>query len=170
MSHTSPSTNAAAMSVEPMPVAKRAEGAVGAGVRVAADDQLARRDQPFFGQHDVFDAAAPDVEEVLDVLLEREVFHELGELGRLRVLRRNEVILDERDLAGIEDAARALHAAHHADRHGRGELVGQDEVDLGVDDLPRFDALEPGVARENLFGKCHAHDTRIIGRSKARDL
>ncbi len=128
---------------------ERTEGAVRAGVRVAADDQLARCDQTFFGKHDVLDAAAPDVEEVLDVLLDREIFHELRELGRLRVFGRHEVIFDQRDLAGVEDARRAFHAAHHADGDGRGELVGQHEVDFRVDDLAGFDAVESGVPREN---------------------
>ncbi len=148
---------------------ERAKGTVGAGVRIAADDQLARCDQTFFGKHDVLDAAAPDVEEVLDLLLDGEIFHELGELGRLRVLGRYEVVFDQRDLAGVEDARRAFHAAHHADGDGGGELVGQNEVGLRVNDLARFDAFESGVPRENLFGKCHAHDKPIIARSNAWD-
>ena len=82
-------------------------------MRVAADDQLARRDQSLLGQHDVLDAAASDVEEVRDLLLDREVFHEFGKFGGLRVLRRNEVIFDQRDLLAVEDAIGALDPAHH---------------------------------------------------------
>ena len=70
----------------------------------------------------------------------------------------------------VEDATRALHAAHDFDRDCCGELVGRDEIDLGVDDLARFDAFEPGVPRENFFGECHAHDKSIIGRRRGRDL
>ncbi len=131
---------------------ERAEGAVGARVRIAADDELAGSDQALFGKHDVLDAAAADVEEVLDVLLGRKIFHQLRQLGRLRVLRRNEVIGDERDLPRIEDALRALHAAHHADGDGGGELVRENEVDLSIDDLARLDARQVRVACEDLLG------------------
>ena len=70
-------------------------------------------------------------------------------------------------LLGVEDAICAFDLAHHADRDGGGELVGENEVDLGVDDLPRLDAIERRVARENLLGECHAHDKSIIRRRRA---
>ena len=135
-----------------------AESAVRARVRVAADDQLARRDQSLLGQYDVLDAAATDVEEVRDLLLDREVFHEFGKFRGLRVLRRNEVIFDQRDALRVEDAIGALDAAHHADRDRGRQLVGEHEVDLRVDDLSRFHAIDRRVASQDLLGKRHSHE------------
>jgi hypothetical protein len=118
----------------------------------------------------VFDAAAPYVKEMLDLLLGREVFHQLRQHRRLRVFRGDEVIGNQRNPRWIEDARCALHAAHHADGYGSRELVCQHEVDRRVDDLARLDSLESAVTSEDFLGECHAHDNCIIRRNNGRNL
>ena len=55
------------------------------------------------------------------------------------------MILDECNAIRIENLRRAFDAAHDADRDGGGELVGKHEIDFGIDDLTRLDAIEAGV-------------------------
>ena len=97
-------------------------------------------------------------------------FINLREARGLRVFCGNEMVGDERDLARIEDVLGAFDLAHHADCDGGGELVGENEVDLGVDDLSRLDASDVCVARQDLLGECHAHDKSIIRRRRAGNL
>ena len=71
--HTSPVAHATAMSVWPTPDGEAAERAVGAGVGVAAEDDLARPHQPPLGQDGVLDAGVAAVKVVLDALLAGEL-------------------------------------------------------------------------------------------------
>ena len=121
-------------------------------MRIATDNQLAGRHQTLFGKHDVLDAAAADVEEILDMLFVCEVFHQLSQARRLGVLCRDEMIGNQRDLAGIKDELGAFDLAHHPDCDGRRKLVGENEVNPGVDNLPRLDTIATRMTRQNLFG------------------
>ena len=67
------------------------------------------------------------------------------------------MIFHERDLVAIENGGGALHPSHHADCNGGGEFIREDQVDVGIDDLARLDAIEAGVAGQNFFGECHPH-------------
>ena len=81
----------------PMPCASAAEGAMGRGVAVAADDRRARQGEPLLGSDDMNDALAPVV---LVVIFEPEfagIFREL---------------LDLRLALGIADRLRAVGGRH----------------------------------------------------------
>ena len=159
------------MSVEPMPVAKAPNAPYVHVCESPPTISSPGATRPSSGSTTCSMPPRPTSKKCSMPLLDREVFHQLRELCRLRVLRRNEMVGDQRDLARIEDALRAFDLAHHPDCDGRGELVGQNEVDLGVDDLPRLDALaDPRGARESSRLSVMPMITSIIRRSKARNL
>ncbi len=83
-----------------MPTAvERVEGAVGDRVRVGADHDLAGADVPLLTHHDVAYAVVGTVRVVVnESLLLREVIHRDGQAARDGVLRRHEVVLEEREL------------------------------------------------------------------------
>ena len=137
---------------------ERADAAVGAGVAVGADDEVAGDDDALLGEKGVLDAHAALFEVVRDAVLVREVPGHLGLLGRLDVLVGRVVVGDEKDLLAVEDACADL--AHGLDGDGCRDVVGEDTVEVALDELAGDDLVEPGVVGEDLL--CHGHGTRHV--------
>lgn len=133
-----------------------AERAVGAGVAVRADHQIARADQTLFGQERVFDAHLTDVKEVFDVLSGGKFSRRLALLRRLDVLVGGKMIHDEGDFIAASHAGGA-RLVELFDRYGSGNIVGEYHVEARVDELPRFYAVEPRVESEDLLRHRHSH-------------
>ena len=116
---------------------ERTERAVGAGVAVRSDDEVARADDALLGQQRVLNTHAAHLVVVGDALLAREIAHDLGLLGALDVLVRHVVIGHEGDLRGIEHALDA-DLAELLDGDGGGDVVGEHEVEIAFDQLTRL--------------------------------
>ena len=113
-------------------------------------------DKTDFGQKRVLDAHHADVHEVFDVVLVREGAGLLNERRRLDVLVRRKVVHDHRDLCVVENRGRAV-LLENVDRDRRGNVVAENHVELGVDQLTSLDFFEPRVSREDFLGHCHTH-------------
>ena len=135
---------------------ERADRAVGAGMAVRADDDLARSDETLLGQQRMLDAHAADLIVMDDLLRTREIAHLLGHRGGLDVLVGHEVVRDQRDLRGIE-YLRGAHLDELVDRHGGGNVVAQHKVQPAHEQLARTAACDAGRSRENLLGHGHSH-------------
>src|SRR2546425_1062159 len=123
------------------------EGAIGAAVRVGADDQLTRQHKPVLRQHRVADAALSHLEVPLDAHLVRELAGEAAEGRPRRVFCGLEVVLCDRDALGIPDLLRA-HLLAHDLAGGRGsQVVALREVDLREDSIPPAHAVAAPRAR-----------------------
>ena len=139
------------------------QGAVGAGVRIGADDHVARRHEALLGQQHVLDAHAADLEVVHEAVPAGEVAQYLRLRGRLDVLVGREVVGHEDDLGGVEDALEArLLELGDADR--RGDVVGERQVDLGLDDLAGLDRRALAGAGEDLLDDGAAHHSPLPPR------
>ncbi len=134
---------------------ERAERAVRAGVRVGADDDVAGADHALLGQQRVLDAHAADLVVVRDALLARELAHHLGLLGGLDVLVGRVVVGHERDLGRGPRRCPTPILRELLDGDRRGDVVGEHEVELAVDELPGLDLVEAGVRGEDLLGDGH---------------
>ena len=122
---------------------------------VRADDEGAGTDETELGKESVLHPRAPDIVEVFYALFARKVADDLALLGGFDVLGGHEVVEDEDDLFGIfHPVARLLHLG---DRHRRGDVVAEDEVDVGGDELARGDALSARVSCEYLLSCGHFH-------------
>ena len=97
----------AAISVEPTPVEKAPQRAVGAGVAVGADDAVAGGDDAFFGQQGVFNAHLAHVVEVEDVVLVCKGAALLGLGGALDVLVGHKVVQHDGHPLLVEYAVKA---------------------------------------------------------------
>ena len=108
---------------------KGAEGAVGAGVRIAHDDRVAGADKALFREQGMADAVGADVEKILDVVAPGPVAHDLALRGGLGILGRGDMVDDRLDLAGVKDP---VHAAglKIGDGNGRGDFVAHDHIDI----------------------------------------
>ena len=144
------------MSVEPTPVENRAQGAVGAGVAVGADDKVPGDDHTLFRQQGVLDAHRAHVEEILYAFGAREVPDLLTLLGGLDVLVRHEVVHDEYDLVLVIDAI-AAGLIELVDGHRRRDVVAEHQVQVRHDDLAGCDGCFTAVGRQYFLCHCHAH-------------
>ncbi len=126
-----------------------AKAAVGAGVRVRADDDLARQDDALLRQDDVLDAGVADLVVVDDALLLGEVAHELDLRRGGDVLGRRVVVGHERHTLRVEDR-RGTHFAQHLDGYRRRDVIGENQVELAVDKSPGLTASLP-AARASSF-------------------
>ena len=136
---------------------ERAQRAVGAGVRVRADYRVAGNDKPFFGKQGVLDAHFAHLEIVGYVHFVRKFAHGLALLRRLDVLVGREVVGHQRNLVAIEHAV-AAEFLKLTYRHGAGDVVAENEVELRLDELPRLHLAKPCVRRENLLSHRHCHN------------
>ena len=124
---------------------------------VRADHEVAGDDDAALGEKGVLDAHAALLVVVRDPHLVGEVARDLGLLGALDVLVGSVVVGHEADLVAVEDAGADL--AHGLDGDGRGDVVGEHEVEVALDELAGNDLLETGVGGEDLLGHglgtCH---------------
>ncbi len=136
---------------------ERAQRAIGAGVAVRADDEVARAHDALLGQKRVFHAHAAHLVVVGNALLAREIAHDLGLFGALDVLVGDVMVGHEGNLFGIEhlldaDLAEFLHG------DGGGDVVGEHEVEIAFDQLARLHLVKARMGGENLLR--HGHGTR----------
>ena len=148
---------------------KRAERAVGACVRIRADDHVARVDQPLFRQQRVLDAHLPHVVEMLHAVRGAELPAHLALRGGLDVLVRYEMVHDHGDAALIEHLLHA-EALELADGHGRGDVVAEHPVHIRQDELPGLHRVHMRVRGEDLLRHrhwlCHAKNLLTGGGSR----
>ena len=131
-----------------------AQRTVGAGVRVGADDGLARGHQALLRQEGVLDAHGAHVIVVVDIELPGEGPALLALGGGLDVLVGGEVIHHHGDAALVENLGEA-RGLKLVDGHRRGNVIAQHQVQFGLDQLSGTDAVQSRVAGQDLL--CHGH-------------
>ena len=117
---------AAATSVEPTPVAKARQAAVGAGVGVRPQHHVARSHQAQLRQQGVLHAHVAALVVVGDAHGPvREVAHHLDLLGRVDVLVGHEVVADQGDPCPCRTPRSRPWPPWTRDGQGGGDVVGQ---------------------------------------------
>ena len=134
---------------------ERAQRAIGAGVAVGADDEVARAHDALLGQKRVFDSHAAHLVVVGDALLAHEIAHDLGLLGGLDVLVGGVVVGHEGDLGRIEHLVGDL--ANGLDGDGGRDVVGEHQIQIAFDQLAWLHLIQPRMGGENLLR--HGHGT-----------
>ena len=134
-----------------------AERAVGAGVRVRADDDVTGNDETFFGKERMLYAHLSDVVEMYDFLFRAEITAHLALDRRLDILVGREMVHDHRYLFFIVNLGVA-ELVEFADRNGRGDVVAENTVERNEDQLARFYLIKSRVSRENFLCHCHTHE------------
>ena len=127
---------------------------------VCADNAVARADKPLFGQKCVLDAHLSYVIEVFDLLALRKFARALDLACRLDVLIGREVVHDKRDLALVFDVTARL--LHFANGDGRGDVVGEREIELRLDELSLRDVIESRVRGKDLLRHGHSHMQTLL--------
>lgn len=140
---------------------KGPQRSVGAGVRVAADDHLARSHDALFRQKGVFYAHAAHVEEVGQFVFTGEFAAYLALHGRLDVLVRREVVEHHDDLVLVEHPV-GPGLAEFRDGQRDGDVVAHHHVELRLDELACGDALQPRMCGQYLLCYGHAHRDILI--------
>jgi len=112
-------------------------------------------DDALLGEKGVLDAHAALLEVVGDGVLVGEVARHLGLLGGLDVLVGRVVVRHEEDAVLVKDTCAYL--VHGLDGNGRGDVVGEDAVEVALDELAGNDLVETGVVGQYLLG--HGHGT-----------
>ena len=150
----------------PEPRPERAEGAIRAGVGVAAGDDRPGHDPTLLAEERVLDAAAA-LAVVGDALLLRPSLQACLELGRLHVLRRHEVVGDHDDPGGVEHALGA-HLLHRAKRDRTGDIVRHHDVAAHGDDVTGPDVVGVAVREQDLLNECVRQPTPPVPRDTRR--
>ena len=114
-----------------------AQRAIGAGVGVRAHDDLAGGAQALLGQQGVLHAHLAYVEEIGDVVLVGKFPGLLAQLGGLDVLAGGVVVQNDGDLVLVKDLGEP-GLFKLGDGHRSGDVVAQDQIQLGLDELAYF--------------------------------
>ena len=133
------------------------ERTVGAGVRVGADDQIARGDDALLRKQRMLDAHATDLPVMGDALSAREFAGDLGLLGGGDIFVGRVVVGDEQHSFGVEHLVNA-DFSNLLDCNGGGNVICQNQIKIAFDQLTRYDFLQSSMGGQNLFG--HSHWTR----------
>jgi len=123
---------------------KSAQGAVGAGVAVRADDQVAGKNDALFRQQRVFDAHLSAFVEIRYAELEGELADGFALLGGVDVFVRRKMIQNQRHPVAVKNLLPAGRA-EFADGDGRRDVVAQRDIDPGVDEPAGRDFLQVRV-------------------------
>ena len=158
----------------PMPKAKSAEGAVGAGVAVAASERHARLGKPELRSDDVDDALVHAVQaeklhaELCDVFFERlsQLFGFLIEKRPLAKIRRHDVI-DRREGT---IAKRDIHAvfAQHIERRRGGYFMNEMQSDEKLSLSRRQNADRCGIPKSYRKVSCRPLNILLRGDNIGR--
>ena len=125
-------------------------------MRVGADDQLTGTHQALFGQEGVFNSHVTHVVIIGDGEALGKGAALLTLLCRLDILIGDKVVHHERDLILIKDLGKTVFIKF-VDRHGGGNVITQNHVQLRHDQLSRLDRFQSRVCRKDLLCHCHSH-------------
>ena len=96
------------------------------------------------------------VKEVGDAVFVGKVAGFQAQLSGLDVLARGVVVQDDGDLVLVKDLAEP-GLLKLGDGHGGGDVVAQDHVHLGLNELANLHVVQPGVLGQDLLCHCHTH-------------
>ena len=143
------------------PGGKGPQGPIGAGVGVRADDTFPGGHQALFRQKGVLHAHLAYIIEVVQIKLPGEGAALEALLGGLDVLVGGEMVHDHGDFALVKHPGKAL-LLKFPDGHGGGDVVAQDHVQLGPDQLTGLDLRQAGVGSEDFLCHCHSHGKSLL--------
>ena len=125
-------------------------------MRIRADAKAARTYQAFFGKQSVLDSHHADIHKILDVVFIGKVSRLLNKCCRLDVLVWCKVVHDHCDFCVVKHRSSAV-LLKNIDRHGRGNVVAEHHIELGVDKLTCLNLAQSRVSRKNFLRHCHSH-------------
>ena len=128
---------------------------------VGADDALSGGHQALFRQEGVLHPHLAHVVEVVNVKPLGKGAALQALLGGLDVLVGGEVVHHQGDLALVKDPGEPL-LVKLPDGHGRGDVVAQDHVQLGPDQLAGLHFRQAGVGSEDFLRHCHSHRKNLL--------
>ncbi len=123
---------------------------------VGADDEVAGPHYALLGQKGVLHAHAAHLVKMGDALLAGEVAHDLRLLGALDVLVRHVMVGHQQNALWVEHLVGNL--SHRFDGDGGRYIIGQHEVEVALDKLPRHHLVQSRMGGQNLLR--HSHGTR----------
>ena len=152
---------------------ENAPSAVGAGMGIGADDEVAGHAHAALGQKRVLNTRAALLPVVGDVLVVREITHLLGLLGALDVLVGRIVVRHQAHAIAVEDVPGA-QLVEDVDGDRRGDVVGEHQVQVALDQLPRPHLVQAGVRRQDLLGhghgSCHSCFPSVVAGPSGRPV
>ncbi len=123
---------------------------------IPANYQVTRYYQAFFRQDDMLNPHAAHFE-VLDFMFEGIFPHPFRNSRRLDVLVRGKVVGDNDNFLGVKDALSPFDLLKFFNGYNSGKLIGQNQVNLGIDDLPGPDRIFTGMGSQDFFRNGHSH-------------
>ena len=135
---------------------ERAYAAVGAGMAVRADDEIAGLDEALFGQERMFHARAAAFVIMGDAHFPGKAPRYDDLIGRSDILLRGVVIHDEKHTILVEDLF-GSHGVEGLDGERAGDVVGEHAGKGTFHDLSGFPDLLVGVHLKYFLGKRHCH-------------
>jgi len=125
-------------------------------VGIGPDHQIAGPDQTLFRQKAVLDTHGADLKVVGEAVHPGKISQNFGLFGGFDVFIRDKVVRDQGyplpvEYAGHPDLFKFFN------RHRRGDVVAQDQVDPGIDQLTGQHFLLAGMCRQDFFGYGHRH-------------
>ena len=126
-------------------------------MRIRTDNYLAWADPAHFRQQDVFDSHPAGFHIMSYLVLAGKLSHHFGLFRGFDVFVGYKVIGNQGNLVGIKN--RPANFFKLGDGLRSSDVVSQQKVDLGPDQLTGFNFFQAGVRRQNLFGHGHSHSS-----------
>ena len=105
----------------------------------------------------MLDASGTHIIEVSDAEALCKPAGGVTELGGLDILAGSVVVQHDGDLFRVKNLCQA-GTVKGGYRHGGGDVVSQDQIQLGFDQVARLDRGQARVSRQDLLRHCHSHD------------
>ena len=130
---------------------------------VGADDAVAGGHNALLGQQGMLDAHLAHIVEVADAVSAGKLPALLALLGGLDVLIGDKMVQHDGDLILIENALKA-GLLELVDRHGSGDVVAQDDIQLCLDQLAGGHSLQPRMGGKYFLSHGHSHGNFLLIR------
>ena len=126
-------------------------------MRISSDHHISGHYQTLFRQQRMLDSHLSHIKKVGNLMFGGKFSDTFALLGRLNILIRNKMIHHQSNLILIKHRFFRHFGIHLLDRHRRGNIISQNQIQIRLDQLSCRHLRQSGVSRQDFLRHRHSH-------------